>query len=120
MIVPLTRAVIEQVVIPALTRYKPDLIVVPCGYDASAVDPLGRMMVSSEGFRHMTRRLMVAADELLEHATFLGRSYGTPRAADERRAMSPNGFHRQAVEFARRGFAAAARLRRCAPRHPDY
>jgi acetoin utilization deacetylase AcuC-like enzyme len=30
---------------------------VACGFDASGVDPLGRMMVSSEGFRAMTEVL---------------------------------------------------------------
>ena len=33
----------EKVVIPALMRFKPDLIVVPSGFDASGVDPMGRM-----------------------------------------------------------------------------
>ena len=51
-------------VIPALHCYRPELIVVPSGFDASGVDPLGRMMVSSEGYREMTRLLMQAAAEL--------------------------------------------------------
>ena len=50
--------------IPALQRYKPELIVVPSGFDAAGVDPLGRMMVSSDGYRDMTRLLLTAADEL--------------------------------------------------------
>jgi acetoin utilization deacetylase AcuC-like enzyme len=54
----------RRVVIPALARYKPELIVVPSGFDASGVDPLGRMMVSSDGYRDMTRLLLTAADEL--------------------------------------------------------
>lgn len=57
-------AAFEQVVIPALYKFKPELIVVPSGFDASGVDPLGRMMVSSDGYRQMTRMLMKAADEL--------------------------------------------------------
>lgn len=57
-------ATFEHVVMPALRRFKPELIVVPSGFDASAVDPLGRMMVSSDGYRQMTRHLMQAADEL--------------------------------------------------------
>ncbi len=48
----------RRVVIPALQRYRPELIVVPCGFDAAGVDPLGRMMVSSEGYRDMTRLLV--------------------------------------------------------------
>ena len=57
---------LEKVVLPALDRYRPDVIVVPSGFDASGVDPLGRMMLSSEGYRKMTERLMVAADEYCE------------------------------------------------------
>src|SRR5688572_25911437 len=33
-------------------------------------------------------------------------SHGAPRDAVQRSKMSPNSFYRQAVEFARRGFAA--------------
>jgi acetoin utilization deacetylase AcuC-like enzyme len=54
----------RRVVIPALERYRPEMIVVPSGFDASGVDPLGRMMVSAEGYRQMTRLLMDAADRL--------------------------------------------------------
>jgi acetoin utilization deacetylase AcuC-like enzyme len=57
-------AAFEQVVIPALRKFKPGLIVVPSGFDASGVDPLGRMMLSSEGYRSLTRMLMEVADEL--------------------------------------------------------
>ena len=57
-------AAFERVVLPALSRFKPELIVVPSGFDASGVDPLGRMMVSSEGYRRMTALLMKAADAL--------------------------------------------------------
>jgi len=54
-------AAFEQVVLPALAAYKPDLIVVPSGFDASASDPLGRMMLHSDTYRTMTRMLMEAA-----------------------------------------------------------
>ncbi len=39
-------AAFERVVMPALKRFKPELIVVPSGFDGSGVDPLGRQMVS--------------------------------------------------------------------------
>jgi acetoin utilization deacetylase AcuC-like enzyme len=55
---------LERVVIPALYKFKPELIVVPSGFDASGVDPLGRMMVSSEGYRVMAKLLLKAADDL--------------------------------------------------------
>jgi acetoin utilization deacetylase AcuC-like enzyme len=54
----------HRVVIPALERFRPEMIVVPSGFDASGVDPLGRMMISSEGYRAMTRMLIDAADRL--------------------------------------------------------
>lgn len=57
-------AAFEQVVVPALHRYRPELIIVPSGFDASAADPLGRMMLHSETYREMTRMLMQVADDL--------------------------------------------------------
>ena len=55
---------VERVVLPALTRFKPDVIIVACGFDAAAVDPLGRMLCTAETFRAMTRQMMQAANSL--------------------------------------------------------
>ena len=53
----------RRVVEPALRRFRPELIVVACGFDASGVDPLSRMMASSVTFAEMTGMAMeVAAD----------------------------------------------------------
>ena len=57
-------AAFERIVIPALYQFKPELIVVPSGFDASAADPLGRMLLHSETYREMTCLLMAAADDL--------------------------------------------------------
>ena len=57
-------AAFQQVVIPALAAFKPEVIIVPSGFDASGADPLGRQMVSSTGFRAMTKLLMQAAETL--------------------------------------------------------
>ena len=54
----------ERVVVPALDRFRPDLIVVACGFDAAAVDPLGRMLCTADTFRQMTRMMIDAADRL--------------------------------------------------------
>jgi acetoin utilization deacetylase AcuC-like enzyme len=56
----------ERVVLPALTRFKPEAIIVACGFDAAAVDPLGRMLCTAETFRAMTRQMMQAADALCD------------------------------------------------------
>lgn len=55
---------IERVVLPALHRFRPEVIIVACGFDAAAVDPLGRMLCTAETFRLMTRQLMRAASHL--------------------------------------------------------
>ena len=54
----------EKIVIPALEKFRPDIIFLACGFDACVNDPLGRMMVTSSGFRTMTKLLMDAADSL--------------------------------------------------------
>ncbi len=54
----------EKVVEPALRRFRPDLIVVASGFDSSSNDPLGRMMVTAEGYRRLTAILMGLADDL--------------------------------------------------------
>lgn len=57
-------AVIDEIVRPALARYKPDLIVVACGFDASAIDPMARMLATADTFRQMTLRIRQAARDL--------------------------------------------------------
>ena len=47
----------QRIVLPALERYQPQLIIVACGYDANAVDPLARMLAHSDTFRQMTSLL---------------------------------------------------------------
>lgn len=59
-------AAYERVVIPALKAFLPDFIVVPSGFDAGVMDPLGRMMMNSEGYRVLTRKLLALADELCD------------------------------------------------------
>ncbi len=53
----------DRLVVPILLQFKPDLILVSAGQDASIYDPMGRMMVSSEGYRTMTRRVKAVADD---------------------------------------------------------
>ncbi|MGJ9423608.1 class II histone deacetylase [Aeromicrobium sp. CF3.5] len=56
--------VFDRVVIPAIRSFAPDIIIVPCGFDAGHMDPMGRMMLTSEDYRRLTRKLMALADEL--------------------------------------------------------
>lgn len=57
-------SVMDRIVVPALRSFAPDLILISAGQDPSAADPLGRMSVTTEGFRGMTRRLADVADEI--------------------------------------------------------
>jgi acetoin utilization deacetylase AcuC-like enzyme len=57
-------AAFDRVVLPALERFKPEMIIVPSGFDACAMDPLGRMMLVTDSYRELTRRLMSAAGAL--------------------------------------------------------
>ena len=56
-------SVVEDVARPAITAFAPDLILVSSGFDPSALDPLGRMSVTSEGFRGIAERLLAIAEE---------------------------------------------------------
>ncbi|WP_338601658.1 class II histone deacetylase [Saccharopolyspora sp. SCSIO 74807] len=58
------RDTFDRVVLPALERFDPDLIMVAAGYDAGAGDPLGRQMLSTSAYRVLTRLLLDAAWEL--------------------------------------------------------
>ena len=54
----------EQIVLPALHDFQPDLIIVACGFDAAMIDPLSRMMARAETFRAMTAMVQEAAGDL--------------------------------------------------------
>ncbi|WP_298258059.1 class II histone deacetylase [uncultured Litoreibacter sp.] len=54
----------ERLVLPTLNDFRPDVIIVACGYDAAAIDPLSRMMATAETFRAMTEMVQEAASDL--------------------------------------------------------
>lgn len=56
----------DEIVIPALEAFKPELIIVASGFDASSVDPLARMMLHSESYRLMTQRIRETAEKLCD------------------------------------------------------
>jgi acetoin utilization deacetylase AcuC-like enzyme len=51
----------EKIFLPALEAFKPELIVIACGYDAGRFDPLGRMLLDGVAFRWMTQAIMDVA-----------------------------------------------------------
>jgi acetoin utilization deacetylase AcuC-like enzyme len=54
----------REVVLPALDAFAPQIIIVASGLDASAMDPLGRMMMTPRGYGELTRMILDAADKL--------------------------------------------------------
>jgi acetoin utilization deacetylase AcuC-like enzyme len=56
-------AAMERVVLPALRRFGPDLLIVASGVDASAWDPLGRQLLHSESYRRMTELVLEVAGD---------------------------------------------------------
>ena len=54
----------DRVVTPAIEAFDPDLIIVACGFDASAVDPLARMLATAETFREMTLKIKALAERI--------------------------------------------------------
>jgi len=52
----------DRIVVPAIDRFRPDLIVVSSGLDANGADPLARMLAHAGTFKDMTHRLLALAD----------------------------------------------------------
>lgn len=57
-------SVFEQIVAPQISIHKPEMIIVACGYDASGVDPLSRMLAGSNTFAALTRLTKTLAETL--------------------------------------------------------
>lgn len=66
----------DRIVIPALAGFKPDLIIVACGFDAAAIDPLGRMLATAATFRAMTRQMLQSAKTLCQGKLVLAHEGG--------------------------------------------
>jgi len=56
--------VYEQIVVPTVRRFRPELIMVSAGYDAHWADGLALMAVTTTGFAQMVRIIKELADEL--------------------------------------------------------
>jgi acetoin utilization deacetylase AcuC-like enzyme len=57
-------AAFDEIVVPALRAFKPDLLFVSAGFDAFVADPLAQMKVSAAGYRRMAACLRGVADEV--------------------------------------------------------
>ncbi len=57
------REAFESVILPALERHAPDLIIVSAGFDAHRADPLANINLVEEDFAWVTRKLIGAARE---------------------------------------------------------
>jgi acetoin utilization deacetylase AcuC-like enzyme/formylglycine-generating enzyme required for sulfatase activity len=49
------RKAFEEQLVPAATAFKPDFVLISCGFDAHEGDPLGRMKLTSKGYAELTR-----------------------------------------------------------------
>ncbi len=64
-------AALDRIALPAIRAFAPDVIVVACGYDAAANDPLGRMLATADTFRQMTQRTMALASDVCDDRLLL-------------------------------------------------
>ncbi len=55
---------LNRLAIPAIRDFEPDILIIACGFDAAAFDPLGRMLCSVDTFRQMTRAVMELAGDV--------------------------------------------------------
>ena len=59
-------AVFDEVFLPALRRFRPDLILLSAGFDAYVDDPLASMQVTRQGYASLAWKMRAVADEVCE------------------------------------------------------
>jgi acetoin utilization deacetylase AcuC-like enzyme len=57
------RAAFERVIVPALDAFKPDLLLISCGYDPCVWDPLGQTLVCAPEFGYWTKLMKRVAND---------------------------------------------------------
>ena len=57
---------LDTVVIPQIKAFAPDIIIIACGYDCAAPDPLGSMLAMAQTFGEMTARIKQTASEICD------------------------------------------------------
>lgn len=60
------RYALETIILPKIKQFEPDMIIIACGFDANAFDPLARMLLHSNTYKAMTKRLQELADEICD------------------------------------------------------
>mmetsp|Transcript_16986 Transcript_16986/g.22245 ORF Transcript_16986/g.22245 Transcript_16986/m.22245 type:complete len:415 (-) Transcript_16986:880-2124(-) len=60
------RYAMRKIVVPAVENFRPDIILVSSGFDASYMDPLSCMMLSSEDFKFIASSLLSLASKFCE------------------------------------------------------
>src|SRR6266480_365385 len=60
------RLAFERVIEPAVRRFTPELLLISAGQDPAAADPLGRMSVTTEGFRALATGARQLAEEVCD------------------------------------------------------
>ncbi len=60
------KGALQRILVPVAQAFRPEMILVSCGFDAHRDDPLGGMRVTREGYRAMARIVRALADELCE------------------------------------------------------
>jgi acetoin utilization deacetylase AcuC-like enzyme len=56
--------VMERLIVPAAQSFRPEMILISCGFDAHRDDPLAAMNVTREGYRDMSAIARALADDL--------------------------------------------------------
>ncbi|MCC6674798.1 MAG: histone deacetylase [Thermomicrobiales bacterium] len=63
--------VFDELILPKLRAYEPELVLVSAGYDCHRDDPLGGMRLDEEGFAGMTRRVVDLAETTAQNRIVL-------------------------------------------------
>ncbi|PRY79553.1 acetoin utilization deacetylase AcuC-like enzyme [Yoonia maritima] len=59
-------AAMDRLALPATRDFAPDVLIIACGYDAAANDPLGRMLATANTFAQMTKQVMTLTNEICD------------------------------------------------------
>ncbi len=59
-------AAFEQLVVPIGLQFRPQLIIITAGQDASWLDPMAQMMVTMQGYRHISELMLDLAEHVCE------------------------------------------------------